>query len=118
MSVTREIFLRKSAPRYRDVALPAAGITVRIRSLSELEKTEYERAMFDKHGERIPGKVKDSRARLIFLCLVDDTGKQLLLPGDEQDILDMDSADTSALWDACWDHIGFNATTTNADAKN
>lgn len=118
MSVTREIFLRKPEARYREVSLPACGLTVRIRSLTEAEKTNYERALYDKKGEQIPGRLKDSRARLICLCLVDDEGKQLLLPGDEQDVLELDSADTSALWDACWEHVGFQRQPVVDDAKN
>lgn len=115
---TREIFLRKPTRRYRDVDLPASKITVRIQSLSELEKTEYERSIFDKNGERIPGRIRDSKARLICLCLVNEDGTPMMLPGDEQDVLELDSADTSTLWDACWEHIGFARQDVVTDAKN
>ena len=63
--------------------------------------------------------LEDAKARLICLCAVDDAGAQLLKAGDEQAVLQMDSADTAALYDSCWDHVGFAVKkSTENDAKN
>lgn len=120
MSVaTRELFLAQPKPRYTEFTLPVAGLTVRMRSLSELERTQYENSRFGRDGKLIPGRLEDAKSRLICLCLVDDAGGQLLKAGDEQAVLQMDAADTGALYDACWDHVGFSIKKTpDADAKN
>ena len=105
MAANREAFLAGGKRRYRDVALPVAGVTVRIQSLTELEKAQFEAEFYDTNGKKIRGRTLDSRARLIMLSLVDDAGEKLLAPGDETSVMQMDSADTGALWEAIWDHI-------------
>lgn len=105
MSITRDVFLAAPKRRYTEVSLPVAGIKVKIQSLTESEKSEFEASLFDANGKKIRGRSIDSRARLIALCLVDDAGERLLYPGDEQAVMQMDSADTGALWSAIWDHL-------------
>lgn len=117
---TRDTFLRPCQRRYVEVALPIAGATVRIQSLTELERTTFENSRFGRDGRILPGRLEDSKARLICLCAVDADGKPLLKPGDERHIMDnMDSADSAFLYDACWEHVGFNRILRpEADAKN
>jgi hypothetical protein len=107
VKATRDIFLSGNKRRYKTVTLPTSGVECRIQSMTEHERSEFEAANFDKDGNRINGRIKSAKGRLICLCLVDDDGKPLLLPGDEQSIMEMDSADTTALWDECWNHIGY-----------
>ena len=119
MTATRDQFLAQKQPRYRSITLPTTGLEVRIRSLMELEKTQYENSRFGRDGKLIPGRLEDSKARLICLCLVDDNGNQLLKAGDEQSVLGLDAADTSHLYDECWDHVGFaKPKDPDGDAKN
>jgi hypothetical protein len=116
---TRELFLAPPKPRYTDFPLPVSNLTVRIRSLTELERTQFENSRYGRDGKLIPGRLEDTKARLICLCLVDAAGGQLLKTGDEQAVLQMDSADTGALYDACWDHVGFAVKRNpDDDAKN
>ena len=63
---TRDQFLSANKRRFRDVTLPISGVTVRVRSLTELEKSEFEQANYDKSGNRIRGRLIDSKARLIL----------------------------------------------------
>lgn len=117
---TRETFLRPSKRRYIDVPLPTTGEMVRLQSLTELERTTYENSRFSKEGTLLPGRLQDSKARLICLCVVDEEGKPILKPGDERSIMDnMDSMDSAFLYDQCWDHVGFRVkVNVEADAKN
>jgi len=106
VTAKRDAFLSSSTKRrYREVTLPVCGEIVRIQSLSEREKSEFEAEFYDANGKKIRGRTLDSRARLIMLAVVDDAGERLLMPGDEQSVMQMDSADTGALWEAIWDHI-------------
>lgn len=118
MTATRDALLATRKRRYATVPLPVCGLIVRIQSLTELERSEYEAAYLDNEGRRIRGRIIDAKARLIMACAVDDDGHALFLPGDERDILAMDSADTGALWDACWNHVGFAKADAEALAKN
>ena len=117
---TRETFLRPAQRRHREVTLPTTGETVRLQSLTELERTTYENSRFGRDGKLLPGRLEDGKARLICLCVVDADGKPLLKPGDERIILEnMDSADSAFLYDVCWDHVGFSATVkVETEAKN
>ena len=103
---SRDAFLGANKRRFRDVVLPVSGLTVRVRSLTEWELSEFQQANYDKNGNRLKGRLVDSKARLITLSTVNESGEPLFLPGDEQAILDIDSADTTYLWDQIWEHLG------------
>jgi hypothetical protein len=119
MAVNRDGFLSTLGKRrYRDVTLPTSGVTVRVQSLMEAEKSDFEAANYDNKGQRIRGRFVDSRARLIVLCLVDDAGERLLKPGDEADVMRMDASDSQYLWDVLWDHVGMNPKDLEDEAKN
>lgn len=103
---TRDQFLSAGKRRFKDVTLPISGLTVRIRSLSELEFSEFQQANYDKAGNRIKGRIVDARARLACLCVCDAAGNPIFLPGDEQELMQFDSADMAHLWEQIWAHIG------------
>lgn len=92
--------------RYREVTLPISGKRVRIQSLSELERARYEAALIDGNGRRIAARVRDQRARLICLCLVDERGDRLLHDTDVDAVLARDSHDDGYLYDQIFDLVG------------
>lgn len=116
---TREDFLGGSVDRrYRNVTLPISGKIVRIQSLSELERARYEAAMYDGNGRRIAARVRDVRARLICLCMVDARGDRLLNDTDAERIVSLDSHDVGHLYDAMWEHVGFGNQGVEEAVKN
>ena len=104
--------------RYIDVTLPVCGLTVRIQSLSELQKSTYEADLFDSKGKRVAARVVDSRARLIVMCAVDESGKPLFSDADVAAIMGSDGRDVQTLFDALWEHVGFDRTDLAQLAKN
>lgn len=116
---TREELLRPAARRrYRDETLPISGLAVRIQSLTERERSEFERSNLGKNGQTNVARLTTVRRRLAILCLVDQAGNRLLHDRDVDVLADWDSADMEALSDACVSHLGMKAEDLESIAKN
>ena len=88
----------------RFITVEIADLTFRIKSLSEAEKSRFERAVVNKKT----GQVNiDARRRLIITMLVDDKGEPLLTLADMEALGELDGAVIAALFDACSDFAGF-----------
>ncbi|HEY2250906.1 MAG TPA: hypothetical protein VGH74_07580 [Planctomycetaceae bacterium] len=87
--------------RYGSFTLPVCGVTVQYRSLSDLEFSEFQMAGMKRNEEgqmlSDEDRMRDSRPRLICLCLCDDAGERLLNDGDQAAVAGMNSADVVAL---------------------
>ena len=105
----RKALLKLCERRYIDLELADAGITVRIQSLSEKEKSTYETRLIAKSGRGIlRERLQDATRRLIALCLVDENNDRIFLDSDVNQIGEMDSFVSSRIYDACQEHCGFN----------
>lgn len=114
---TRDVFLAPAKRRFKDVMLPVRGIKLRIRSLMEREKEEYEAAFF--RGDTVrKDKLVDSRRRLIVLCLCDADGQPILSNADLDSLKDLDGADIAHLARECEEHCGFKPGEIEATEKN
>jgi len=105
----RNALLKLCERRYIDLELEDAGVTVRIQSLSEKEKSSYETRLIAKSGRGIlRERLQDATRRLIALCLVDDKNERIFLDSDVNQIGEMDSFISSRIYDAAQEHCGFN----------
>lgn len=105
----RTALLKLCERRYIDLELADAGITVRIQSLSEKEKSTYETRLIAKSGRGIlRERLQDATRRLIALCLVDENNDRVFSDSDVNQIGEMDSFVSSRIYDACQEHCGFN----------
>ena len=105
----RNALLKLCERRYIDLELTDAGITVRIQSLSEKEKSTYETRLIAKSGRGIlRERLQDATRRLIALCLVDENNDRIFLDSDVDKIGELDSFVSSKIYDACQEHCGFN----------
>ena len=105
----RNALLKLCERRYIDLQLADAGITVRIQSLSEKEKSSYETRLIAKSGRGIlRDRLQDATRRLIALCLVDDKNERIFTDSDVSQIGEMDSFVSSRIYDAAQEHCGFN----------
>lgn len=113
MSVSRDEFLRnlKVGRRFTEVALPRSGVTVRVQSLTERERSRYEMHATAEDGRYDKFRNMASRRLLISMCVVDAEGKRLI--GDSEDerdsIGDMDAEDAGILYGACRSHCGLDS---------
>ena len=80
--------------------------TFYLRSLTEQERSEWESEHLDAHGMYDRSKAYRQKPSLIMRMVCDKDG-DLLLPTDcLKNLLGMDSSVTSALYDACLQHLG------------
>lgn len=101
LATKNELFAR-AGRRFKTIEL--ADLTFCIKSLSEAEKSRFERAVINKKT----GQVNiDARRRLIITMLVDDKGEPLLTLADMEALGELDGAVVAALFDACSDFAGF-----------
>ncbi len=110
---TRDAFLGPAKRRFTEAEIENLG-KVRIRSLTELERSKFEASMRAKDGQVSNVKLVDMKARLIVLCVVDGDGNPLLTHRDIDQILQQDSKVTNELVDRIQEHCGF----TKADIED
>lgn len=105
----RNVLLKLCDRRYIDLELPEVGLVVRIQSLSEKEKSEYETRLIAKSGRGVVrDRLQDATRRLIALCLVDDKNDRVFSNADIDKIGELDSFVSSRIYEACQEHCGFN----------
>jgi hypothetical protein len=114
---TRDTFLRPAKRRFAHVDLPD-GQRVRIRSLTEREKSEFEADILTTKGVPSRNRIADANRRLIVLTLVDENGDLLLQPGDVASLEQLDGAVTGYLADEIGRHCGFAGSDIEGLVKN
>ncbi len=114
---TRDAFLGPAKRRFTEAEVEGLG-KVRIRSLTELERSKFEASMRAKNGEVSNLKLVDMKARLIVLCVVDGDGNPLLTHRDIDQILQQDSEVTNEVVDQIQEHCGFTKSDIEELEKN
>lgn len=97
--VSRADLLGRSKRRYVDVPLPTGG-KVRVRSLSEAERTEHEMSVLDAKGDWKRSLAAQQRRRLIAVTVCDGEGSLLFSTRNLEEVARLDSADAAAIFDA------------------
>ena len=116
---SREALLKLCERRYSTVEIPERDISIRIQSLSEAEKSQYETCLIAKNGRGIMReRLQDATRRLIALCVVDEEGKRIFSDSDLSAIANLDSYISSRIYDACQEHCGFNKGDIDETVKN
>lgn len=74
----RDAILGQKALTFEDVDVPEWGGTVRVRALTARERDEYEAEQVDFRNPKKPTiDLRNTRARLVALCAVDENGERL-----------------------------------------
>lgn len=100
---TREQLLGCSGKRFTEVVL--GDTTFRLQSLTEGEKSRFEKSILSKKGVIRD----DARRRLLVRTLVDEDGNRILTDADISALAELDGAITAKLFDAAMEHVGFQA---------
>jgi hypothetical protein len=101
----------KDKRRYKEVTLPASGLTVRIQSLAAGEQSRYETAAMGPDGKLNRNRMEDAESRLIVKCLVDEAGNRLFSDMQAGELAAWDGADAAFLYRECSKHCGINRQT-------
>lgn len=115
--MNRDDLLGQIQRRYVDAPLPD-GRKLRLRSLTDREKSDYENEILTSKGGLNHSKVKAARRRLIVLCAVDEHNEVMLSAADVARLEEVDGAVTSAAYDAARIHCGFEAGDIEGLVKN
>lgn len=114
--LSREQFLGSFQRRYRTVQTLAGQ--VRIRNLTEAEKSDFEAGSMKEDGKLNLAHVRAQRRKLIAAVLVDEAGELLLQPGDTATLGKLDAAVTAAIFAAATEHCGFTGEEVEELEKN
>ncbi len=78
-----------------------------IQSMTEVERAEFNESMLSKTGDIDPAAAKMMARKLICMCLVEEDGANVFVPGiDEKQLDNIDSSLTIFLREAIDDHCG------------
>jgi hypothetical protein len=114
--LSREQLLGSFTRRYRMIETLAGQ--VRIRNLTEAEKSDFEAGGLKENGNLNLTHVRATRRKLLATVLVNDAGQLLLQPTDLDRLKDIDAAVTSAIFAAATEHCGFTGEEVEELKKN
>ena len=116
--VTREQMLAKAKRRYQEFEIPDFG-KIRIRSLTERERSNFEADTLGSKGEFRKSKMVQARRKLIALTVVDASGDLLLNEsGDVKALEEQDGAITDAIFEQAMVHCGIKENDIEVLVKN
>lgn len=94
-------FFNRTKRRFKTVC--GFGLTFRIRSLTEREKSQYQAIPFtDKGFSRV--RAQGQRKRLLVLCVVDESGEPVFSEADADRFDEVDGGLTDWLYGECRTH--------------
>lgn len=85
------------------------GLSGFVRSLTEKERSDYESGILDKRHKVDRNKLKQAKARLVVLAVVDDEHEPVFTTDHVSRLMSCDSKLIEALYTQVTDHIGFDA---------
>lgn len=103
--LSRASLFGPSKRRVKSFLLPD-GRTAHVRSLTEREWANYSTATLNESGKLKTSRLLDATRRLIVMTLCDESGDPILGVGDVEQLAEVDSATTQAIYNAALDHIG------------
>lgn len=80
--LTREQILAAQDVRYDVLAVPEWGGEVRLRSMTGADRDEYEQWLISQRGPDQKANIRNLRARLVSLSIVDEAGQRLFTDAD------------------------------------
>lgn len=117
---TRDEFVKPAPRRFHEFEATLNGETktVRIQSLTALERSKYELGNLSSDGKWSDEKTHQMAALLVAMCVVDETGQAMLSADDVGALLKQDGAFVNDIYDECMDHTGLRARSLRRMAKN
>lgn len=82
--LTRDEFLKKRPARFEDVEIPEWDAKVRVRELTSAARDMWEQSNLDDKGKgQMKLRLKNARARLVALSVIDPESGELLFSGED-----------------------------------
>ena len=97
----REAILGAVDLLHEDVDVPEWGGTVRVRMMTGTERDAFESGTVTRHGKKIETNLVNIRARLVALCVIDETGARLFSEADVVALAGKSGAALGRVFEAC-----------------
>lgn len=82
MALTREQILQVEDLEREEVEVPEWGGSVIVRAMTAEERDAFEQSMIERKGKKVDVNLKNARARLVALTVVDEEGNRLFTDAD------------------------------------
>ncbi len=102
----------------KDIEVPEWGGTVRIRGLNGAERDEFEQSMVERRGKRYEANLRNARARLVALSVVDADGARLFSEADVNDLGNKSASALNRVYEAARDLSGLTEADVDELAEN
>lgn len=106
--LSREQILEAKDLTYRELSVPEWDGDVRIKMLTGAERDEFESSTVEMKGNKPTQNLKNLRARLVSLCLVDEAGAPMFSRSDVGRLGQKSAAALERVFQACMDHNGMS----------
>jgi len=103
--------------RIKELTAPT-GDKFWIQSITELERAEFNESMFNEKNEINSKEASAATRKLIVRCLVEEDGTSVYLPGQENELENVDSLITMFLREEIDDHCGLQPKTVDLSKKS
>src|SRR5512139_3678645 len=99
--LTREQILKAADIQTERVAVPEWGGEVLVRGMSGAERDAFEASIVATDGKKTRVEMKNIRARMAALCMVDENGKRLFSQADLDELGMKSAAALNRVYEAC-----------------
>lgn len=106
--LTRADILSVDDAEVREIDIPEWGGTVRIKSITGTARDAFEASLREGKGKNADVNLRNLRARLISLCVVDEDGKRMFSKEDVGRLGAKNAKPLDRLFDACTELIGMS----------
>lgn len=118
MILNRQSILDVNDLTHEEIDIPEWGGTVRIRMLTGAERDEFEASFFDSKTGKTKSDLKNVRAKLISLCVVDENNTRIFLDSDVEKLGKKSGKVLSRIFAAAQALNGMRAEDIEATTKN
>ena len=110
LALAEALSAAQQVPRcYVTIDVPEVEMTLRLQSLTEQERSDYQTFISSSEGAARREKLGRARRRLLSLCLVDNEGNRLVRDHEEDELADIDVDAVRGVYDACRVHCALDA---------
>ena len=99
MLLSRDLILGANDLQFEEIEVPEWGGRVRVRSMTAADRDVYEQSLLSARGPDEQINMRNARARLLAICLVDADGRRIFDEGDIERLGEKSAAAVSRVFD-------------------
>lgn len=116
--LTKQQILTAKDIETKDIDVPEWGGKVRIRGLNGAERDEFEQSMVERRGKRYEANLRNARARLVSLSVVDDSGSRIFTDADVNALGNKSASALNRVYESARDLSGLTEADVDELAEN